>query len=78
MKTDIGQIKADLAGNFDILRQHILAQSSVEAESSLYWVETFCAIAIRVIERSNPSKLRDAAMTEEIKARIKGQRRVDE
>jgi hypothetical protein len=35
-------------------------------------IETFCAIAIRVLRKTNPSKIRDAAMAEEIAARLHG------
>lgn len=77
MKTDIGQITADLVINVDILRRHILAQSSPEAEDALAWIETFCAVAIRVMAKANPSKIRDAARTEEIKARIHGKEVVE-
>ena len=45
-----------------------------EPENEAAWaqIETFCAIAMRVFSKTNPSKLRDAAMAEEIKARIQG------
>lgn len=72
MKTDIEQITTDLVANIDILRRHILAQSSPEAEDALAWVETFCAVSARVLAKTNPSKIRDAARIEEIKARIHG------
>ena len=35
-------------------------------------IETFIAVALRVMAKTNPSKVRDAAMTIEIQARIKG------
>lgn len=34
-------------------------------------IETFIAVALRVLAKTNPSKIRDAAMTLEIQARIK-------
>jgi hypothetical protein len=41
-------------------------------ESAWAEIETFCAIALRVMAKTNPSKLRDAAMAEEIRARVEG------
>ncbi len=35
-------------------------------------IETFVAIALRVMKRTNPSKIRDAARTVEIQARLDG------
>ena len=43
-----------------------------EGEHALAHLETFAAIAIRVMKTANPSKIRDAARLEEIKARIHG------
>ena len=43
-----------------------------DLESEWAQIETFCAIALRVFAKTNPSKLRDAAMAEEIKARMQG------
>ena len=46
----------------------------ITTEHEVAWahIETFCAIALRIISKTNPSKVRDAAMAEEIKARIDG------
>lgn len=41
-------------------------------------IETFCAIAIRVLRKTNPSKIRDAAMAEEISARLDGRGVIEE
>ncbi len=67
-KSDVGEITADLVAALRDIRQYI----PPEGEDSLAHVETFCAIALRVLRKTNPSKLRDAAMAEEIKARIDG------
>ena len=45
---------------------------TTEHETAWAHIETFCAIALRIIDKTNPSKVRDAAMAEEIKARIDG------
>lgn len=65
-KADVNQIAADLIAAIKDIRRHI----PVESEESLAHIETFCAISLRVLAKTNPSKLRDAAMAEEIKARI--------
>ena len=67
-KSDVKQITTDLVAAIADIRRHIPAES----EESLAHVETFCAIALRVMAKTNPSKLRDAAMTEEILARVQG------
>lgn len=43
-----------------------------EGEHALAHLETFAAIAVRIMRTTNPSKIRDAARLEEIKARIQG------
>jgi hypothetical protein len=67
-KSDVSEITADLVAAIQNIRQYI----PPEGEDSLAHVETFCAIALRVLRKTNPSKLRDAAMAEEIKARLDG------
>ena len=67
-KSDVGEITADLVAALRDIRKH----TPPEVEDSLAHIETFCAIALRVLRKTNPSKLRDAAMAEEIKARIDG------
>ncbi len=67
-KSDVEEITADLVAAINEIRRHV----PPEAEESLAHIETFCAISLRVLRKTNPSKLRDAAMAEEIKARIDG------
>jgi hypothetical protein len=67
-KSDVQQITADLVSALRDIRRHV----PTESEESLAHVETFCAIALRIMAKTNPSKLRDAAMTEEILARVQG------
>ena len=45
---------------------------SVPVDTALCTVETFCAVALRVMAKINPSKVRDCARTVEIKARMDG------
>lgn len=41
-------------------------------------IETFVAISLRVMKKTNPSKLRDCARTEEIKARLSGREVIED
>lgn len=69
-------IVADLKGAFEVVRTGLTDGFSkpmtAEQEAALAHLETFAAISIRVMRGTNPSKLRDAARAEEIKARIEG------
>ena len=67
-RTDISRLAADIAARIEAFRPVCVP---VDAQG---WaeVETFVAVALRVFAKTNPSKLRDAAMAEEIKARLDG------
>jgi hypothetical protein len=67
-RTVTDEIRTDLVDALRIIRKHVPS----EDEEAWAQIETFCAIALRVFAKTNPSKLRDAAMAEEIKARIEG------
>ena len=70
------EIVQDLKSAFEAVRaevtQDYTAPISERAEHALAHLETFAAIAVRVMRDTNPSRLREAARTEEIKARIEG------
>lgn len=70
-RPDVGVMAADLANALATVRV-LIDLTQPENESAWAEIETFCAIALRVFAKTNPSKLRDAAMAEEIKARIQG------
>lgn len=76
-KADINLMKAGLIQSLMSIRNAI---DLTEPQNEQAWaeIETFCAIALRVMAKTNPSKLRDAAMAEEIKARIEGREVLDE
>lgn len=69
-------IVQDLKSSFEVLRfemTHGFTKGmSKDAESALAWLETFAAISMRIMGKTNPSKIRDAARAEEIKARMNG------
>jgi hypothetical protein len=74
-RSDLEGVVADLMASIGWIRDEIGIGSRVvdpRTEEHMAHIETFCAIAIRVLRKTNPSKLRDAAMAEEIKARIDG------
>lgn len=68
MRSNIESMKADLLVALAAVRDRI----DPDLEAQWAQIETFCSIALRVMAKTNPSKLRDAAMIEEIKARIDG------
>ena len=68
MKARIDEMKADLIAALAAVRDRL----DPDLEGEWAQIETFCAIALRVMAKTNPSKLRDAAMIEEIKARMDG------
>ena len=65
-RTDTTEIAADITAAVSRLRP-IASQADEHAWAE---VETFIAIALKVFAKTNPSKLRDAARTVEIHARI--------
>lgn len=71
---DIDAIVQDLRTDFAVLRHDLTGENthpiSVAAEVALARLETFCAVSVRVLRGTNPSRIRDAARTEEILARI--------
>ena len=67
-RTDITTIRADIAAAIDTLRPHC-QQADQQAWVAL---ETYVAITLRVLAKTNPSKVADAARTEEISARLTG------
>jgi hypothetical protein len=56
----------------DIERQLMRACDACRTDTDEWEIiETFIALALRVLAKTNPSKIRDAALTLEIQARIK-------
>jgi hypothetical protein len=74
-RAELDMITADLMTSIGWIRDEIGIGSRVvdpRTEEHMVHIETFCAIALRVLRKTNPSKIRDAAMAEEISARISG------
>lgn len=64
--TDVSAIQRDLAAALAQIR------AMVGDADALAHVETFCAIALRVMAKTAPGAIRQAAMAEEVLARIDG------
>ncbi len=74
-RAELEGVVADLMVSIGWIRDEIgIGSKKVDprTEEHMAHIETFCAIAIRVLRKTNPTKIRDAAMAEEIKARIEG------
>jgi len=75
----LGNVPAEMAAAISTLRS-LQCQNAEDAEALDYAVttiETFVAVAIRVMRKSKPSKVRSAAMDVEIKSRLDGVEMVD-
>lgn len=55
-----------------LLRKHILSLSDPTLDRAWAGMETFCAISLRLMAKTNPSKLRDVMRTVEISALMNG------
>lgn len=70
--TDMDQVEAELAEHLKAVRQALDPQDGTPEDYALCAVETFAVIALRVMRKTNPSKVRSEARTVEIKARMDG------
>lgn len=72
MRTDMDEIARELAQHLKTVREALKPEDHSLEDTALCSVETFCALALRVLRKSNPSKIRSEAMTVEIHARMHG------
>lgn len=70
-RPNIKEMQQDIIKAVMVIRDAV-DLSKPENDDAMAQIETFCAVALRVFAKTNPSKLRDAAMVEEIKARLEG------
>ena len=70
--SDVDAIDADLVDAFKTLRDRLYFPDDSPQDTALATVETFCAVALKVMRKTNPSKIRDCARIVEIKARLDG------
>jgi hypothetical protein len=70
--SDMKTVEAELAEHLKTVRAALDPKDGTREDYALCAVETFADVALRVMRKTNPSKIRDAAMTVEIKARLDG------
>jgi hypothetical protein len=71
-RTEVADIEADLTAALRDIRAALDPQDGTRIDEALCEVETFAAVALRVMRKTNPSKVRDCARTVEIQARMSG------
>lgn len=71
-KTDTHSMAVDLAAAVGVLRDTVAAapdnEKALEAQAT---VETFCAVALRVIAKTHPAKVREEARLVEIQSHMR-------
>jgi hypothetical protein len=72
--TNIEEIAAEATTNMRAL--YAAMEPTPESEEAFAWLETFVAVSLRVIQKSNPSKVREATRTEWIRGLIDGKPQV--
>ena len=72
MRTDMDATERDMVAALRVLREALQPEDGTEVDNALCSIKTFCDVALRVMRKTNPSKVRDCARTVEIKARIDG------
>lgn len=70
--TDMDETARELAQHLATIRKHLDPMDDTPIDYALCSVETFCTVALRVMSKTNPSKIQSVARTVEIKARIDG------
>jgi len=68
-RTNITDIAADIVRDLGVLRE-ALAPQMHEVEDAWATVETFIAVSLRLMAKTNPSKIKSVAMTVEIQSLI--------
>jgi hypothetical protein len=69
-RSDVDEIDVDLTLALQTVREALKPVDGSPEDSALCAIETFCAISLRVMRKTNPSKLRSEARTVEISARL--------
>jgi len=65
-------VEDDLTAALKTIREALKPTDDTPEDHAMCAVETFAAIAIRVLKKTNPSKLRSEARTVEIRCRMDG------
>ncbi len=72
MRSNVEEIDRDLTAAFAVLRGKFAIPDGTPEDTAMCEIETFCAIALRVFRKTNPSKLRSETRTVELQARLDG------
>lgn len=70
-KTDVTEIRRDIVSSLSVIRP-LLDLENEDVKHAWAEVETFCAVSLAVLAKTNPSKIKSEAMTVEIRARMDG------
>lgn len=71
-RADVSAIAGGITGALTTLHGHIEATGSKATKEAMAELETFCVIALRIMNKTNPSKIRSEARSVEILARSVG------
>lgn len=71
-RVDVDALDDDVTHAMAIIRDRLQPQDDTREDAAICAVEMFVAIALRVMRKTNQSKLRSEAMTVEIQARMDG------
>ena len=71
-RSDVSSIEADLTAALRTVRDALKPEDGTAEDEAMCSIETFCAVALQVMRKTNPSKLRDEARTLEIRCRLDG------
>lgn len=70
--TDMDEIERGMTAHLETLREALQPEDDTPVDEALSTLETFVALSLRVMRKTNPSKIRSEARTLEIKARMDG------
>lgn len=68
----IDHVDADITAALAVLRDRLRPADDTEEDAAMCTVEMFAVVALKLMRSTNPSKVRDIARTEEIRARLDG------
>ena len=71
-RSDMAQVESDITDCLRVIRECMKPVDDTREDYALCALECFVDVALRVMEKTNPSKIRSVAMTVEIKARMDG------
>ena len=66
------EVARQLAKAIKTVRESAQFEDGSKADLAMVTVEQFCAVALRVMQKANPSKVASVARTFEIKCRLDG------